>query len=286
MMRGDVDPFAAMAAGAGSSSAVPSTSRDCAFAQCGGGKFCVHRFADARAFADGAERAVRDAVHAWRVYDMPPPYTFTDERAARNVIAELLRARATVDDMHRCGANAEQLALLGVAFHDLVYAHDEPGVARYTPRALIDGLHLDWQRMHSLSFHVDLLRDRVAFPFVHFVDRPLDMCAAHFADFPLTHAYLMRVPAQEPGTSLHLTSTEIAALGFDAPLLVSLGARGVDLLFAFIAEDTSAAKFRSNMQLTLPLFDSLLGARAPSAETHKNAHRAWTELHSACERAA
>ncbi len=256
MISGAVDPFsasggvvaaaAAAGGGSGNSPSIPyapggaavatgdetAVAVVCTDTQCGGPVYCLHRvgLAAAASAAEAREDEVRSVVHAHRHYALPgAPYNAPVAPAAA-VLASLFRARASVRDLARCGASAEQLALCGLTLDSLTRAS-------YPLRELVDVLQLDWPRAQLLGFHPALLRDRVRFPLHEALLRaPLSLSAARLME----HAPLLSYAELRSG-ALDLSLPELAALGFTAPLLVRLGARGADVVAECAANAACAA---------------------------------------------
>jgi hypothetical protein len=184
--------------------------RTCTSLECGGPRFCVHRY---------MPPVSRDAVYHWRHYAADLPVApGADVARARHVVDALLRAPPST--WARCGADAERLAVLGYTLETLV--------AHHAIEELVDGLELDWPRLQALGFHAALLAKR-----------------EHFPVFPLARAGLSAVTLlrsnalsyrQNASVLRALSHEELRFLGFTAPLLVALGMDADDVLAAVAHE--------------------------------------------------
>lgn len=177
--------------------------RACADPNCGGPRFCLHRFMD---------KIDARAVAAWRTYDLPLPVPADQLHlldGARACVEALVHTKAHPRDMARCGADAERLAVLGYTADGLVRGRGLPF------EQLCEGLGLTWPRLVALGWHPSLLKHRDAY------------AAVTLADASITAADVLGTFAvgfdelYETG----LTTEELLVLGFDGPLLAQIGLR-------------------------------------------------------------
>jgi len=246
---------------------------------CGGDAYCQHAHMDAgmaRALLSGNDASVRRAVHAWVRYDVPPPYA----AAARAPLDRLLRTGASPHVLQRCGATAEYLALAGFTLRDLL--RPAAAAAARPLSEWLDGLELDWQRLQTLRFHADDLRHHEAVPVLDLMQAPsVLLSASHLMQFPVTADYLTR--------SLRLSTSELAALGFDVPLLVHLGLSGQQLVGMLLADSAdggdlqrTARWYARYLRLTPGMLAHLaVTLPAPLSKSSPSEQRAWSALYAA-----
>jgi len=237
----------------------------CEDESCGGPRFCMHVHTNPTMRGDAARRAVYD----WKVHDLPMPHPPLP--GATDTLRSLFTSGSTARDLARCGASAEMLALCGVTLHNLVVGLGLP------LRAVIEDLALDWRRLRTLSFDVSHLEDRAAFPLLPLMRSSIALSAAHVCEFPVTYDTLR--------TRLRLTTSELVALGFDAPLLAYLCMRGTDLVHSLLADaaagdlDFHARWYATHLRLApallADLFHTTRGDITPAE------HAAWQALRDA-----
>lgn len=208
----------------------PGAPLACTSARCGGPAHCLHRVGVQRAAARAAAAdasEVRRAVYAWCAHALPHvPYADDADGGAVAALQRLVRARADAEDMRRCGVTAEQLAVCNVTLDDLLRSGGGDEGAAGAPLSEVlraTGVHGDdagndaaaaaaWQRAHMLRFHVQLLA-RPDAPLT-LMRAPLHMRARQLLEFPVANY------AAHMHGKLRLTPHALAALGFDAPLLL------------------------------------------------------------------
>ena len=238
----------------------------CTSGECGGPAYCMH--------VHTPVPLNTRAVHDWATYALPRPYDVS--AAAQDTLRALFVAGATARDLERCGANAEMLALCGVSLDHLVRA------ARLPLRSLVDALHLTWPRLLALGFTLDHLADRAAYPLLPLM-RSCALDSTHVCAFPTTYAYLR--------DSLRLSTSELVALGFDAPLLAYLCMSGTELVHALLADaagggdnemDFHARWYVDHLRITPGLLAHLHAATEATGITPAE-RRAWSALLAAAQ---
>jgi hypothetical protein len=180
----------------------------CTAADCGGPRYCVHKYLDV---------IDPDAAYAARIYDLPAP--------TRAPPGHMDRARAAIDaalalhvhpaELYRCGGDAARLSVLGYSIGDLC------GAEAYALEDVIEGLQLDWRGLKTLGFRLHMLGDKTAFPVVALARPPIGLDVSKMGEFQFGFDTLLY--------EYNLNAEELAALRFDARTLRAFNMDGGDL---------------------------------------------------------
>lgn len=249
---------------------------ECSRATCGTAEYCVHKYMVEDFYEDESgdtrDWAVKN-VHAAKQFSLRSAACLVGAREAHvtcclHTLCRALGKHCSMEDLFRCGFTAEVFALCDVSILDLV------STAGYAFDTVVRVLHLTWNRLHSLHFH-------------------LCLCAQHPTQFPFTpllqmsdaHLHLLRnyghlsVYSLWPGISV----AQLGAYGVDAVALHAWGMNDVRILLTPVSQGgLSARQWARDMHLHADLLQRLL----PTSQMHSLTAEQRTRianLYTACD---
>lgn len=179
----------------------PLVFRTCTSDECGGERYCMHRYISPVSTA---------YAHDLRVYGLSIPKRASDNTAeAHKTLAHIIDDRVAPSEWARCGASIGVIAALGYSIQDLVE------IGNYPLEHLILGLQLDWRALIALDFHIEMLRYKQLFPVIALVKAPISMNVDRLLVFQTSAKHLV--------DSLKLSAEELFVIGFTQHFLDRLG---------------------------------------------------------------